>query len=197
MESVVGLFKESGQARAALLALQERGFQRDHLAYTVLDAVEEVDLGSETGVSAELGAPGGVTVVLKGAAIGAIAGGALTALFWVLLLIFPITRVYQEGGFIGFLLGIVGGAALGGLFGALGGTDHGDYVRLLRDLGLSESVAQRYYASLKAGNVMVIARDDGSKSDEALQVMREHGALRLEDVESSKPDVLTSERGLH
>ncbi|ADV66987.1 hypothetical protein [Deinococcus maricopensis] len=196
MESVVGLFKEPNQARAALHALQANGFERDHLGFSILDPIAELDIGSDTGVSSELGAPGGGAVVLRSAGLGALAGGVLTALFWVLLWAIPATRIYHEGGLIGVLFGLVGGAALGALFGALAGSDHGDYVKLLRQMGLPASIAERYYASLRAGNIMVIARDDGSNADAALRVMREHGALRLEDVASSGGE-LASERTVH
>ncbi|GAA5513317.1 hypothetical protein Dcar01_02050 [Deinococcus carri] len=181
MESVVALFREAQQARGALDALQARGFDREHLGFALTDVVAEDDLAQQTGVSPEAGAPGGSSNVIRGALVGALAGIALTFPVWVLLLLF--VPVYQEGGLLAMLFGVLGGGGLGGLFGALTGGDHGDYVKLLRQMGVPAAQAERFYDGIKAGNILVIARDpEGSRTDEALGLMRRHGALRLDDV---------------
>ncbi|GBF04107.1 hypothetical protein DAERI_010279 [Deinococcus aerius] len=182
MESVVALFREPQQAQSALRALQERGFDRDHLGFALADVVAEDDIAQATGVSPEAGAPGGSSSVIRGVLLGALAGLALTVPIWILLLIIPDTRIYAEGGFLTVIYGIIGGAGLGGLFGALTGGDHGDYVKLLRRMGVPPAQAERFYNGIKAGNVLVIARDpDGARTDEALGLMRRYGALRLDD----------------
>lgn len=173
--------------------LQARGFDRDHLGFALTDAVTENDLAQATGVSPEQGAPGGSSNVIRGSLLGIFAGLALTVPVWLLLLLIPETRVYQEGGVIAILFGVIGGGGLGGLFGALAGSDHGDYVKLLRRMGVPAAQAERFYNGLKDGQILVIARDpDGSRADEALSLMRRHGALRLD--EASGGGRLQSER---
>lgn len=182
MESVVALFPNTQQAQSALQSLQERGFEREHLAFSVTDAVAENDLAQATGVSPEAGAPAGSAATIKGAFLG-LAGGVLLALpIWLLLLAIPETRIYSQGGLTAMLFCAIGGVTLGGMFGALAGSDHGDYVRLLRSLGIPAAQAEKFYGSLKDGYVMVIARDpSGARSDEALSLMRRSGAVKLED----------------
>ncbi|WP_216325217.1 hypothetical protein [Deinococcus aestuarii] len=182
MESVVALFREPQQAGVALAALQERGFDRDHLGFSMLDAVTKDTLAQQTGVSPEEGAPGGSGSVIRGTLLGAFAGVALTFPVWLLLLWIPDTRVYQEGGVLAMLFGLIGGAGLGGIFGALTGSDHGDYVKLLRRMGVPAAQAERFYDGIRSGNVLVIARDpDERRVTEALSIMRRSGALRLDE----------------
>lgn len=164
------------------MALQERGFNREHLGFALADVVAEDDIAQATGVSPEAGAPGGSGNVIRGFLLGGLAGAALTVPVWLLLLLLPETRIYQEGGLLAILYGVIGGAGLGALFGALTGGDHGDYVKLLRRLGVPPAQAERFYNALKSGNVLVIARDpEGGRADEAVSVMRRYGALRLEE----------------
>lgn len=183
MESVVALFREPAAAKTALEALEARGFARDHLGFTMLDTVKELELAQQTGISPEEGAPAGSSGVLKGIWMGVLGGLGITVPIWLLLLIIPSTRVYQLGGLYGILFGVIGGAFLGLAFGALTGSDHGDYVRLMRQFGMPAAVAERYWDGLKRGLVLVVARNQrGSKADEALQLMFKNGAMRLEDV---------------
>ncbi|GGS33609.1 hypothetical protein GCM10008961_26700 [Deinococcus knuensis] len=182
MESVVALFREPQQAQGVLQALQQRGFEREHLGFALTDVVAEEDIAQRTGVSPEAGEPGGTASVLRGAFLGIIGGLAITTPIWLLLLIIPVTRIYQEGGLLGMLFGVIGGGALGALFGALAGSDHGNYVSLLRRMGVPAAQAEKFYAGLKGGHVMVIARDpSGTRADEALSLMRKHGAVKLDD----------------
>lgn len=182
MESVVALFREPQQAQGALRALQERGFDREHLGFALADVVAEDDIAQATGVSPEAGAPGGSANVIRGLLLGTFAGLALTVPVWLLLIIIPDTRIYAEGGLLSVLFGAIGGAGLGGLFGALTSGDHGDYVKLLRRMGVPPAQAERFHNGIKAGNILVIARDpDGAKTDEALGLMRRLGALRLDE----------------
>ncbi|CAM4007527.1 hypothetical protein [Deinococcus frigens] len=182
MESVVALFREPGQAKVVLEALKSRGFERDHLGFALNDAVAEDDLAQSTGVSPEAGAPAGASSVIRGALMGALAGLALTFPIWLLLLVFPATRLYQQGGIYGMLFGALGGLGLGGLFGALAGSDHGDYVTLLRRMGVPPVQAERFNSGISDGHVIVIARDPSSaRADEALSLMRQHGAVKLDD----------------
>ncbi|WP_309573165.1 hypothetical protein [Deinococcus sp.] len=196
MESVVAIFREPTQAQQALEALKTRGFERDHLGFALGDAVAEDGIAQATGVSPEAGAPGGTGSVIKGAIIGVLGGLVMTVPIWLLLVAVPATRVYSHGGVLGMLFGVIGGAALGGLFGALAGSDHGDYVKLLRTMGVPAAQAERLQAALRSGHTLVIARDpSGARTDEALSLMRRHGALSLEDATGSGQ--LQSERTGH
>lgn len=196
MESVVALFPDRQQAQSAIQNLLSRGFERDRLAFSITDPVAEDDLAQATGVSPELGAPGGSASTIRGALLGLFGGVALIFPVWLLLLIVPSTRIYSNGGLIGMLFGAIGGLALGGLFGALAGSDHGDYVKLLRRMGVPAAQAETFYGGMKDGYVMVIARDpSGERTDEALNVMQRSGAVKLEDVVGSGQ--LGSERQGH
>lgn len=182
MESVVALFPNVQQAYTALQTLQERGFDRDRLAFSLSDAVAENDLAQRTGISPEAGAANGSANTVRGGIMGLLAGLALTVPVWLLLLIIPDTRIYAGGGLLGMLFGAITGIALGGMFGALAGSDHGDYVKLLRRMGVPAAQAERFYQGIQNGNVMVIARDpSGARADEALSIMRRSGAIKLEE----------------
>ena len=195
MESVVALFPDPRQAQVALEALQSRGFERERLAFAMTDVVAENDLAQITGVSPEAGAPAGAAGVIRGSLLGLAGGLAMTTPIWILLLIVPSTRIFADGGLAGMLFGALGGLGLGGLFGALSGTDHGDYVKLLRRLGVPAVQAEKFYDGMKNGYVMVIARDpDGARADEAMNIMRRNGAAKLDDAFSRK-NALQSERG--
>lgn len=182
MESVVALFREPSQAKTVLEALKARGFERDHLGFALSDAVAEDELAQATGVSPEEGAPAGSSAVIRSALVGVLASLVLTVPIWLLLLLFPVTRIYQEGGLLGILYGAIGGLTLGGMFGALSGSDSGDYVTLLRRMGVPPVQAERFNAGLNDGHVIVIARDASmARADEALSLMRQHGAVKLDD----------------
>lgn len=181
MESAIALFREPTQAKGALEALKARGFERDHLGFALRDSVAENDIAQATGISPEAGAPGGLGSVIQGALIGIAAGLALTVPIWLVLLL-PATRLYQQGGLYGMLFGVIGGGALGGLFGALAGSDHGDYVKLLRTMGVPAAQAEKFTQSVGNGHTLVIARDpSGTRTDEALSLMRKFGAVKLDD----------------
>lgn len=196
METVVALFPEPRQAHAALQNLQARGFQREHLGFSMTDAVAENELAQASGISPEAGSPSGSAGVIKGAILGVLAGLALTFPVWLLLQLIPDTRVFAHGGVMAMWFGAVTGLVLGGMFGALSGSDHGDYVKLLRNMGIPAPEAEKFYGGLKNGHVMVIARDaSGTRADEALTIMRRNGAVRLEDALGGGR--LQSERGTY
>ena len=196
MESVVALYREPAQVKVALEALLSQGYQRDNLGFTMLDVVQEDTLASETGVSPEEGAPAGAGGVLRGAVIGVLGGLALTVPVWILLLIIPVTRIYQQGGLLGMLFGVLGGAGMGALFGALAGSDSGDYVKLMRQFGMPARVAEGYYQSLKDGHILVFARtQQDMQSDEAVRIFKRTGAIDLDAAMGGGK--LSSQRSAH
>jgi len=194
METVVALFDEPSQARTALKRLLDRGFTREHLAFSMLDAVAQEELARETGISHEDGEPAGMSAVLRGAWLGLLAGVGLTIPAWIIMLLIPETRPLQEGGLYGIMFGAIGGSGLGATFGAFSGGDHGDYVKLLRRMGVPERVALGYYDALKDGKVMIIARDqEVGMADEAMKLLRASGAFNIEE-RSGGTGRLSSER---
>lgn len=186
MESVVALFSTPQQAARALQVLQSRGFDRDHLAFAAANAVTQSEVASATGISPEEGAPAGASLVIKGAIMGALAGLAMTVPVWLLLAMIPATKVYVDGGMYAALFGVIGGLTLGGLFGAISGSDHGDYVRLLRGFGMPAAHAERMYHRMQGGDVLVIARDsDTGRTAEASALLRQLGAVSLDSVDTA------------
>ena len=196
MESVVALFSEPAQARMALQNLEARGFDRDNLGFSIMDAVAEDTLAQETGVSPEQGAPAGAGGVLRGIGLGILAGLGITLPVWALIWLIPETRIYTLGGAYTALFGFLGGGGMGGIFGALAGTDHGDYVKLLRQFGIPAAEAEDYNAALRSGQVLVVARSErGRKADEALSIMKKSGAIDLSKARGS--GALGSQRGTY
>ena len=186
MESVVALFPTPQQAAQALQVLESRGFDRDRLGFACTDVIMQSEVASNTGISPEEGAPAGSGGVIKGAIMGALAGLALTVPVWILLALIPDTKVYVDGGMYGALFGLLGGLTLGGLFGAISGSDHGDYVRLLRGFGMPAGDAEKVYNRMKGGEVLVIARDsDQALTDQASAMLRRLGAVSIDNVDTS------------
>ncbi len=182
METVVALFEEPAQAKSALARLMESGFARDHLGFSLLDVIAQEELAAETGISHEDGAPAGSSAIFRGAGVGFLAGVGLALPTWLLLILIPDTRPLQIGGLYGVMFGALSGLGLGAAFGALSGGDHGDYVTLLRRMGVPERVALGYYNALKDGKVMVIARDqEQTMADEATRLLHAAGALDLDE----------------
>lgn len=196
MESVVALFEQPDQVRTVLGSLLQRGFKRDNLGFTMTDVIEEEEIASDTGISPEEGAPAGSGAVIRGSLTGVIGGLALTVPVWLLLLLIPETRIYQLGGLYGMLFGVLTGAGLGGLFGSLAGTDNGDYVKLMRQMGMPAAAAEAYNDQLKTGKILVFARTTSSdKTDEAINLFKKAGALDLDGGQGSTR--LTSQRSAH
>ncbi|AWN22964.1 hypothetical protein DKM44_06750 [Deinococcus irradiatisoli] len=196
MESVVALFSEPSQAKAALQSLEARGFDRDNLGFTINDPVKENDIAQDTGISPEQGAPAGAGGVLRGIWLGVLAGLAIALPVWALIWLIPDTRIYWMGGAYTALFGVLGGGGMGGIFGALAGTDHGDYVKLLRQFGVPAADAETYNAGIRSGHVLVVARSErGKKADEALSILKRSGAVDLSQVRGS--GALASQRGTH
>lgn len=186
MESVVALFPEPQQARQALNALQHRGFERERLGFALADVIAEGDIAQATGVSPEAGAPAGSGAIIKGTVYGGLISVVALLPIWGLLWLLPETRIYANGALMAMILMAVAGAGLGLLFGALTGSDHGDYLKLLRQMGVPAAQAEKLQQAIKSGHTLVIARDpDGSRADEALTIMRRSGAVDLQEAEGA------------
>jgi hypothetical protein len=155
----VGVFADPERAWAALRALKDAGFERDHIGVAVLRAPdgEGVDLSDTdarhirvdetTGILAG-GVLGGVAGWLIGAAVVAVPGlGALIA--------------------AGALVGAVGGAGIGAAAGGL--------IGVLVDHGHSREEAEYYHEQVRLGAALVTVRDR-ARAKEAFEILRAHGA---------------------
>jgi hypothetical protein len=78
-------------------------------------------------------------------------------------------------------------------------TPHTDFeVALTRDLtafGVLEADAEAYVQGVRRGGVMVFATGSGTKADMATEIMNRHGAVEIEEISASRPEVPTSDRG--
>jgi hypothetical protein len=72
-------------------------------------------------------------------------------------------------------------------------TPHSDFeVALTRDLtafGVLESDAEAYVQGVRRGGVMVFATSSAEKADAATEIMNRHGAVELEEISASRPDL--------
>lgn len=180
MESVVALFRDPNQAQSAIEALKARGFDHRELGFAVNNFVAQEHLAESTGVTPTQGTVNTSANVLKGAGLGILAGLALTVPIWLIIMALPITRIYAQGGIDSIFFGVLAGAGMGALFGALEDTEASTYIRLLRGLGVPSAQAEKINAGIQQGNVLVIAT--GKQLDEALSLMRRAGAMKLDDV---------------
>lgn len=78
-------------------------------------------------------------------------------------------------------------------------TPHTDFeVALTRDLtafGVLEVDAEAYVQGVRRGGVMVFATSSGEKVDAATDIMNRHGAVEIEEISASRPELPTSHQG--
>jgi hypothetical protein len=150
MKTISGLFDTSGEARAAVDALQEAGVASADISV----------IGSEDSASADDAAEG----VGVGAAIGGV-GGLLAGLGAVAIPgIGPLVGT-------GWLVATLAGAAAGGLAGGLIGS--------LTAAGVSERDAHVYAEGIKRGGTMVVARIDDTQEDATAAILGQHGRVDI------------------
>ena len=72
-------------------------------------------------------------------------------------------------------------------------TPHTDFeVGVIRDLmafGVVEADAEAYVEGLRHGGVMVFATGFGEKAEEAAEIMNSHGAMDIEKISASRPEL--------
>jgi hypothetical protein len=160
-ETVVGVFHDEDDARAALSALRDAGFTEEHLGVLahdrkkgVVDVKDDGDRGSKA---------------CKGAAIGAatgVGGGALWALGIAAGVLPAIGPVIAGGLLAAVAASAAAGAAAGGIVGALIG------------LGIPEEEARYYEGELKQGRTLVTVKATG-RVDEAFAIMQRYNAYDM------------------
>ena len=104
-----------------------------------------------------------------GAVTGGVVGGAAGLAASLMGLAIPgIGPIIAAGPIVATLSGAGVGAVAGGLIGGL------------TDMGVSKTDAEYYAESVRRGGALVTVRADDSRADRAADIMREHGAVDIE-----------------
>lgn len=78
-------------------------------------------------------------------------------------------------------------------------TPHTDFeVGLIRDLtafGVIEADAEAYMQGVRRGGVMVFATSSGEKADAATEIMNRYGAVEIEEISASRPNLPNADAG--
>ena len=78
-------------------------------------------------------------------------------------------------------------------------TPHTDFeVGLIRDLtafGVIEADAEDYVQGVRRGGVMVFATGSGDKAEAATEIMNRHGAVEVEKITASRPELPNADSG--
>jgi len=159
--TVVGVFRDREDAREAIEALKDDGFNPDTISILSPDKQATQTIAEDTGTHAG-----------AGAATGALAGGVLGGLGGWLLGIGALA-IPGVGPFIaaGAFAAALGGAAIGAGVGAIAGA--------LMGMGVPEEHAEYYEGEAKAGKTLVTVRAL-ERYDDAQRILRDHGAYDIE-----------------
>lgn len=157
--TVIGLFRDSNEAQAALQDLRSAGIPREHLNLVAYDGSGAFDTNA-TALDKEL-----ASNTAKGAAAGGIAG----LLLGIASLAIPGVGPIIAAGPIAAALTAAGvGAATGGMLGALA------------DMGVPGHEAQYYQEAIRRGGTLLIVQAEGEAADHAQSILDRHGALDLQ-----------------
>ena len=78
-------------------------------------------------------------------------------------------------------------------------TPHTDFeVELTRDLtafGVLEADAEAYVQGVRRGGVMIFATSSGEKVNAATEIMNRHGAVEIEEISASRPNLPNADAG--
>ena len=78
-------------------------------------------------------------------------------------------------------------------------TPHTDFeMGLIRDLtgfGVVEADAESYMQGVRRGGVMVFATSSSEKADAATEIMNRHGAVEIEEISASRPNLPNADAG--
>ena len=163
--TVVGVFRDQGQARDAIGALKDAGFAADDIGILTPDRGETRAMAEETGSKAGAGAA-------TGAAAGGVLGGLGGWLAGIGALAIPGIGPFVAAGALATALG---GAAVGAGVGAIGGA--------LTGMGVRKEEADWYEQEVRGGGTLVTVRADG-RYDEAQGLLRRSGAYDIETREA-------------
>ena len=175
--TIVGCFDSLRKAQHAAEALAALGLGSDGVSLVANDT-ERGQAGSLSGTSSPSGAaaaagtPDQTTaeVVGRGAVAGGAIGGAAGLLATLIGLSVPgIGPIVAAGSLAATLAGAGAGAVAGGL------------VSGLRHLGVPEPQADAYADAVRRGGALVVARIEDAHAAEVVALMRQHGALALDE----------------
>jgi len=175
----VGLFRDRGQADAAIDELHSIGFDRESIS-VVTRGREGQDRftgwdDDDRFVSREPGVTAG-----EGAAVGGLTGLLIGAGMMLIPGIGPILAVGPiAAGLAGALTGVAAGAVTGGIAGGL------------MDLGISDEDASYYESGVGSGSFLVTVNCLG-RTDQVRDIMQRHGAERISDGGSGRYAATTS-----
>lgn len=165
-EHAFAVFASTEDARSAIEALREAGFEAQDISLAMPTAQDIAEAAEGTGHADER-----VTPV---AAVGAVLGGLAGWLVGVAVLAVPGAGPFLAAGAFGTAMA---GAGVGVGLGALAGA--------LANMGLSRHSAHWYEQQVHAGNTLVGVRA-GPRAEEARQVLRRYGAYQA-DVAAELP----------
>jgi hypothetical protein len=78
-------------------------------------------------------------------------------------------------------------------------TPHTDFeaglIRDLRAFGVIEADAEDYVQGVRRGGVMVFATGSGDKAEAATEIMNRHGAVEVEKISASRPELPSADSG--
>jgi hypothetical protein len=78
-------------------------------------------------------------------------------------------------------------------------TPHTDFeVGLIRDLtafGVVQADAEDYVQGVRRGGTMVFATGSGNKAEAATEIMNRHGAVEIEKISTSRPELPGADHG--
>ena len=158
--AAVGVFAEREQARDAVNALKDAGFESNQISMLMPHPDSDV-AGGRLETSAGEGA-------VAGAVVGGLFGGLWGWLAGISALLIPgVGPFVAAGAFAAALTGAAIGAGLGAIAGALIG------------LGVPKEEAEWYEGELRGGRTLVAVAADGRYS-EARDILRGHGAYDVE-----------------
>jgi hypothetical protein len=162
--TVVGLFESAERAHDAFGALIEEGFDQDHVSLLVNETAAEYFRSMEGTNDKEL------DDATAGAEKGALIGGGAGLLLGLGAIFIPgVGAALALGPLAAALTGVGVGAATGSLIGGFTKT------------GLSEEHAHAYAEGLRRGGTIVAVSAPPSDIDDAVAIMRENGAVDIEE----------------
>lgn len=170
IKTVIGSFDSIAEAASVARDLRAAGFLESDVNVVANNAqpgsVSDANPSPPRATVAEDAATGAATGVVAGGALGGAAGLAASLLG---LAIPGIGPIMAAGPIAAALVGAGAGAVAGGLIGGL------------VDVGVPETDAEYYAEAVRRGGALVTVRTDASRTEEAENMMRQHGAIDIED----------------
>jgi uncharacterized protein (TIGR02271 family) len=164
-KTVIGLFNNMGEAQGVVKDLVASGIERDDIGF-MANEKHVVPSGGDTSRQGSDVAAGTLAGAGTGAAIGGVAGLALA---FAPLAIPGIGPILAAGPIAAALTGAGIGAVAGGLIGGL------------TRLGVPEEDAHYYAEGVRRGGILVtVAADDEREADDAVAILRRHGAVDID-----------------